>query len=112
MRRRRFPYLRDGGHSLRTGTIVPDGRQAEIKSGNTVNKPKPETSATVIFAVYDEAPIACQGDDDRKKIRVVTDRLTGNDIRGDALRLSVALSAAHGSHVQVWDIRNDAPGDD
>ena len=110
--RRRPPYSRDGAHGLHAGTIVPDGRQVEIKDGNTVSKPTPETSATVIFAIYDEAPIACQGDDDRKRIRVVKDRLAGDDIRGDALRLSVALSAAHGSHVQVWDIRNDALGDD
>lgn len=74
-----------------------------------MGEPKTEAFATVTFAVYDDVPIACQGDDDQGKIRVVTQRLEGGDIHAAALRLSVALGTARGSHVQVWDIE---PGGD
>lgn len=61
--------------------------------------------ATVIFALYDEAPIACQGDDDRKKIRVITNSLAVcDDIHGDALKRSLVLGLVHGTYVQVWDV--------
>lgn len=64
-----------------------------------------EIFATVTFAIYDEAPIACQGDDDIKKVRVIKDRfIAGHDVHGDALRLSVAMGAECGSYVQVWDV--------
>jgi hypothetical protein len=73
-----------------------------------VSKQKATASATVTFALYDETPIACQGDDDQKKIRVLTVSLPiGHDVHGDALRRSVALAEAHGSYVQVWDVRID-----
>lgn len=71
-----------------------------------MNTKKAKAFATVTFALYDETPIACQGNDDQKKIRVLTDSLPiGHDIHGDALRRSIALGEAHGSYVQVWDLR-------
>jgi hypothetical protein len=61
--------------------------------------------ATVTFALYDETPIACQGDDDQTKIRVVMrDLKVGEDIHGDALKHSVILGLLHGRYVQVWDV--------
>jgi hypothetical protein len=71
-----------------------------------VGKKNEEVFATVTFALYDQTPIACQGNDDQKKIRVLTESvLVGEDIQADALQRSVALMAAHGSYVQVWDIQ-------
>jgi predicted aconitase with swiveling domain len=65
-----------------------------------------ESFAVVTFAIYDEAPIACQGDDDIKKVRVIKDRfIAGHDVHGDALRLSVVMGAECGSYVQVWDVQ-------
>lgn len=62
--------------------------------------------ATVTFALYNQAPIACQGDDDLKKIRVLMNSLPiSRDIHEDALRRAVALGEAHGCYVQVWDIQ-------
>jgi hypothetical protein len=55
-----------------------------------MSKTVAQAFATVIFALYDEAPIACQGDDDKKKIRVITNSLAvGDDIHGDALKRSL-----------------------
>jgi hypothetical protein len=71
-----------------------------------VSKQKEKVFATVTFALYDETPIACQGDDDQKKIRVLTDSIPiGYDVHGDALRRSVVLGEARGSYVQVWDVQ-------
>ncbi len=67
-----------------------------------------ETFATVTFAVYDDTPIACQGDDDQKKIRVITDRIKGGgNVHAEALRRSLAMAGEHGAHVQVWDVQVD-----
>jgi hypothetical protein len=64
-----------------------------------------EMFLTVTFAVYDQAPIACQGDDDIRKVRVVKESfIAGHDAHGDALRLSIAMGAECGSYVQVWDV--------
>jgi hypothetical protein len=69
---------------------------------NMVNQTASTAFATVTFAVYDDTPIACQGDDDHRKIRVITRQLAGDDIDAAALRMSVALGVADDSHVQVW----------
>lgn len=64
--------------------------------------------ATVTFAMYDEAPIACQGDDDHKKIQVVRQQLKmSGDLHHDALQASLELGRLHGLPVQVWDVRSD-----
>lgn len=65
-----------------------------------------EQSFTVTYAMYDETPIACQGNDDQRKIRVITDCLTEKvDVHAEALSHSVALSQSCGAYVQVWDIQ-------
>ena len=79
-----------------------------------MNQQKEKAFATVTFAMYDEAPIACQGDDDQNKIQVFTDNLVvGDDIHGAALRRSITLGALHGSYVQVWEVQiHPAPKND
>jgi hypothetical protein len=70
-----------------------------------MSKEAAEALATVTFAMYDETPIACQGDDDQKKIRVITNNfVVSEDIHGDALKRSVVLGTEHGTYVQVWDV--------
>lgn len=65
-----------------------------------------EMSFTVTYAMYDETPIACQGNDDRSKIQVIKDRVDSRaEIHSEALKRSVAMSKAHGKHVQVWDVQ-------
>jgi hypothetical protein len=72
---------------------------------NSVNR---ENFATVTFAVYDDAPIACQGDDDRKKIQVIREKFgAGHNIAADALKRSAELGLLHNLFVQVWDIQAD-----
>ncbi|CAN5257159.1 hypothetical protein BH11PSE11_BH11PSE11_15730 [soil metagenome] len=69
-----------------------------------MTKPKLEL-LTVIFAVHEETPIACQGDDDQTRIGVIREEFS---CRGDgpeqALRRSIDLSKQHGKYVQVWDL--------
>jgi hypothetical protein len=66
-----------------------------------MNKAVAQAFATVTFALYDETPIACQGDDDQKKIRVITNNLIiSGDIHGDALKRSVVLGLEYGTYVQ------------
>jgi hypothetical protein len=73
-----------------------------------LNPAGPENYATVTFAMYDDAPIACQGDDDRKKIQVVREKFeAGRNILAHALRRSAELGKHHGLFVQVWDIQAD-----
>jgi hypothetical protein len=72
------------------------------------------TYATVTFAIYDETPIACQGNDDGGKIQVVRKRLqTGEDLLTRALRQSLAMAAQRGTYVQVWEVSCDTaePGE-
>lgn len=70
-----------------------------------MSKPVAQTSATVTFALYAETPIACQGDDDQKKIQVISYNLiASDDIHEDALKRSVALGLKYGTYVQVWDV--------
>ncbi len=69
--------------------------------------------ATVTFAIYDEAPIACQGNDDQRKIRVLRNRLhAGADLHARALEGAVTLAALLGLYVQVWDVALDGAGHD
>jgi hypothetical protein len=65
-----------------------------------------ERSFTVTYAMYDEAPIACQGDDDQSKIRVIADCVDSKvDVHAEALKHSIAMSKTYGKHVQVWDVQ-------
>lgn len=67
-----------------------------------------ERFATVTFALYDDAPIACQGDDDHTKIQVIRRQMkVSGDLYGDALAASMNLAQIHGLPVQVWDIVHD-----
>jgi hypothetical protein len=75
------------------------------EGGNMVNQTASTAFATVTFAVYDDTPIACQGDDDHRKIRVITRQLAGDDIDAAALRMSVVMGAVDDSHVQVWHVQ-------
>ncbi|MBI1891871.1 MAG: hypothetical protein HYS18_14590 [Burkholderiales bacterium] len=60
---------------------------------------------TVTYAMYEDAPIACQGDDDQKKIQVITAEFARDDnVHDEALRRSLALSRLHGKYVQVWNV--------
>jgi hypothetical protein len=76
------------------------------KGGSMANQTVSTAFATITFAIYDDTPIACQGDDDQRKIRVTTRQLAGDDIDAAALRMSVALGAADDSHVQVWHVQH------
>ena len=68
-----------------------------------------EQPFTVTYAMYDEAPIACQGDDDQKRIRVIKDYVSAkDDVYAEALRRSVALSELHETYVQVWGVERRA----
>lgn len=61
--------------------------------------------ATVTFAVFEDAPIACQGNDDQNKIQVVKFRMAQDaSLHADALRCAMTLAATHGTHVLVWDV--------
>ena len=74
-----------------------------------MNLPIAKSFATVIFAMYDDTPIACQGDDDHRKIQVIRERLrNGAELQADALRKSFELGALHGLPVQVWDVQVDS----
>lgn len=65
-------------------------------------------TALVTFAIYDEAPIACQGDDDQRKIRVVSQRMPGGaDVHARALHCAIAMMVASGVYVQVWQVASE-----
>jgi hypothetical protein len=83
-----------------------------IPSGAQLNE-RIENCVTVTFAMYDETPIACQGDDDRRKIQVIVEHIGDvGDAHAEALRRSVLLSVEHDMYVQVWDIQHQpAQGD-
>ena len=61
--------------------------------------------ATVTFAIYDEAPIACQGDDDQARIRIVTVTIPVDiNFESVAARHAIVLGASLSAHAQVWDV--------
>lgn len=65
-----------------------------------------EQSFEVTYAMYDEAPIACQGDDDQSRIQVITHYVDSKiDIHAEAQKRAISMSKAHGKHVQVWEVQ-------
>ena len=69
--------------------------------------------ALVTFAIYDEVPIACQGDDDQSRIQVIRSSVSaGSDIHRAAQQMAMNLGKEHDVHVQVWDVEAPDASDD
>lgn len=74
-----------------------------------MNQQGKSATALVTFAIYDEAPIACQGNDDQRKIRVLSKRIEdGSDVQARALACAIAMMRASGAYVQVWQVASEA----
>jgi hypothetical protein len=60
----------------------------------------------ITFAIYQQMPIACEGNDDIRHIKVVNIRARASkkDITCRAEKVAAYLSRRLNSHAQVWNI--------